>query len=266
MSNEDLWQQFDASLRQRAQTFQNNLNASKSEILSNYSAAGRLRSGSTLRELAAAFDKHLLELCRDEFAYACSWNGVDGISENQLRSLTSDYLRDFLNTQPDDNYVSYGGTLRGSEAQAINDLIDGTKAKALSAIRDFEIGVGKPVTVSSPTYVVNAHTIVGGVQQGTIGSTQSNISEISVNDVSEALEQLITELAASGHGEVVNAIRGDVDTLNAQLSKSEPNRTILKEAASSVRTIIEGALGGVIGTAMTPQFNLALAALSQLTT
>jgi hypothetical protein len=113
-------------------------------------------------------------------------------------------------TVPEPNYVSYGGSLKEAADDAVDRLVDGSKAKANVAIRNFELGVGNPSAATSPTYVVNAHTIIGGVQQGTVGSIQSNVVEISVGDVTQALEQILKELAAKGHGEVVHAIQADV--------------------------------------------------------
>ena len=190
MQNDDLWHQFDTSLHQRAHNFEQKLVEAKSEILSKHSAAGRLRSGSTLMALAAAFERLLREFCRDEFAHARSWLSVEGVDDSLLRSRASEHLLEIVARLPEGNYVSYGEELRGSAAQAVAGMIADTKAKATVEIRNFEIGVGKPTAAGSPTYVINAHTIVGGVQQGTVGSTQSNVSEISVGDVTQALERL----------------------------------------------------------------------------
>ena len=264
MHEDDPWHQLDASLRQRSHNLRLKLTAVKSEILAKHSAAGRLRSGATLQALAEAFDIHLINFCQDAFAHIHSWYSVEGLDEPALRSTASDYLRQIVATLPEPDYVSYGGALQGSAADAIEKLVNDTRAKANVEIRNFEIGVGKLSAPGSQTYVVNAHAITGGVQQGTVGSTQSNIVEISVGDVNQALERLVTELAATGRGEVVQSIQADVETLRAQLSKPEPNRTILREAASSVKNVIEGALGGVISTAMTPQFAQALLTLSSL--
>jgi hypothetical protein len=225
---------------------------------------GRLRSGATLRALAEGFETNLLEFCKEMFTHTQSWHSVEGLDEKTLRSLASNYLREVVATFPETNYVSYGGSLKGAADEAIERLVDEAKAKATVEIRNFELGVGNHSAPNFPTYVVNAHTIIGGVQQGTVGSTQSIVVEISVADVTQALEQIVSELAAKGHGEVVHNIQADVETLKVQLAKPEPNKTILKEAASSVKTVIEGALGGIIGTAMTPQFNQALATLTAL--
>ena len=264
MDNTEPMLHFDASLRQRARTFQQKLAADKSAILAKHSAAGRLRSGATLKAIAEAFEMNLLEFCKDTFAHTQSWRSVEGLDEKTLRSWTSKFLREVMATVPEPNYVSYGGPLKESADDAVETLVDGSKAKANVEIQNFELGVGNPSAATSPNYVVNAHTIIGGVQQGTVGSTQSNVVEISVIDVTQALQQIVTELAATGRGDVAHAIQADVETLKVQLAKPEPNRTILREAAGSVKSVIEGALGGIIGTAMTPQFNQALATVSGL--
>jgi hypothetical protein len=69
MDNTEALLHFDASLRQRAHTFQQKLAADKSAILAKHSAAGRLRSGATLKAIAEAFEINLLEFCKDTFTH-----------------------------------------------------------------------------------------------------------------------------------------------------------------------------------------------------
>lgn len=261
MSNGEAWAQLEASLRQRELNFDASLKQAKRKIMAEMVASGRLQSGMTLRMLAEALETNLLQFCTEAISHAQMWRSVEGIEEDKLRTRVVEFLRNIVAAYPEADYVSYGGKLDGSAGRAVQGLVESAKTKAGIEIGNFAFGVGESFSPQT-TNVLNAHTIIGGVQQGTLGSTQSNTVEISYHDLSEAIEKLATELVARGLGGVAHDIQADVETIKAQLKKPEPNRGILRESAKSMRTIIEGAVGGAIATTMSPQFNSAMAMLT----
>jgi hypothetical protein len=81
-------------------------------------------------------------------------------------------------------------------------------------------------------------------QQGTRGSQQTvNAEDIAAKLA--ALEQALAsaQLAAADYAE----IKGDIDTIKAQLAKQTPSTSIVKEAAQSIQRVVEGAVGNALG-------------------
>jgi hypothetical protein len=100
------------------------------------------------------------------------------------------------------------------------------------------------------------------VQQGSPGATQSQSIVIKVDEAKAAIAAL-----EAGHGELnltaekLSDLQSDLDTIKAQLAKTAPSHSIVREAARSVRTIVEGAVGGML----TPSIVTAIVALGKAT-
>lgn len=117
-------------------------------------------------------------------------------------------------------------------------------------LRHFDVGLydtaaPEPLNVTNSN-VVNA-TNVYGVQQGTSHSVQNVSVQINVHAAMEAIQLLKSELAGLEERESsVSDVKSDLETIEAQLKKLEPNKGILREAMRSVRNVTEGVIGGLL--------------------
>lgn len=100
--------------------------------------------------------------------------------------------------------------------------------------------------------VVNNHYHISGnsqtiVQTGNQNTASLHISKVEL-DFYESLESLLGNVLVLL--ENINAenaeLRSDYETLKAQLASPHPKKSILAEVARSIKTVAEGALGGVI--------------------
>ena len=73
----------------------------------------------------------------------------------------------------------------------------------------------------------------------------------------EAARLAVTEFewalqATSLPAETLAELSGDLDTIKAQIAKPSPSRTIINEAGSSIRNVIEGMSGGMLPNSLGP--------------
>lgn len=95
--------------------------------------------------------------------------------------------------------------------------------------------------------VVNVIQITGDVvgsqiQQATEGSQQIQITQDTQRALAEflsSLEKGLTEIKAEAN--TLRDLKADIETIKAQLSAAQPKRSIVREALSSIRSILEGA-------------------------
>lgn len=109
---------------------------------------------------------------------------------------------------------------------------------------------------ASVTYVQN-QTVIHGmnqsqIQQGTSHSTQTYVQQqVDLEKLSALIFNIRSNLDSFG---LQLAIRGEVDaylkTLDAQKDSPKPNSSIIKDALHSLRTVLEGAAGGALGSAL----------------
>jgi hypothetical protein len=85
------------------------------------------------------------------------------------------------------------------------------------------------------------------IQQGTIGSTQSGaFTSLDLAAVAEFVGSLKTALSQFGLPSEDEAVaRGDIATIETQLSSLRPKVEIIKESLRSIRNIAEGAAGSM---------------------
>jgi hypothetical protein len=88
-----------------------------------------------------------------------------------------------------------------------------------------------------------AGNIVGSqIQQGTQASQQFQISQGTQQALSEFLAKVTESLAGiEAKEDALKDLKADVQSIRAQISAAHPKRTIIVEALSSIRTILEGA-------------------------
>jgi len=111
-----------------------------------------------------------------------------------------------------------------------------------------------------------AHMENSQIQQGTSQSSQEiNFSEALKEELARFLHTLRTELEKS---ELDPDDRQDIDaetaTIEAQLSSRVPKPTIIKESLSSLKTILEGAVAGLLTTGVEKQIPALIDALGKL--
>lgn len=142
--------------------------------------------------------------------------------------------------------------------------------ESLKALTDGRYNEQKGIDDSSPaSYVINARDIVNSqLQQGTTGSFQfTSRGELNVQGLKELSKAIRQRLEKSGLASEEKREAGvQLDTIDAQLESSRPKPTIVKEAFSSLRSVLEGVAGGVIAPEVLPWINQALEALEKLGT
>ena len=133
------------------------------------------------------------------------------------------------------------------------------------ALQQFDVGLFVPNEPEVPqvSNAINIGSMTNSaVQQGSPGATQSQSIVIKVDEAKAAIAAL-----EAGHGELnltaekLSDLQSDLDTIKAQLAKTAPSHSIVREAARSVRTIVEGAVGGML----TPSIVTAIVALGKAT-
>jgi hypothetical protein len=92
------------------------------------------------------------------------------------------------------------------------------------------------------TYSISIGTMQGGqVQQGTKNSSQVAVDSFNSTDLTKAIDDLAAEfLRAPEKPTRIAEIEADIATIRAQLAKPEPSKSILQEAGSSLRKLVEG--------------------------
>src|SRR5690606_1824011 len=141
-----------------------------------------------------------------------------------------------------------GRAIRGDALRALNGIVAQAKTRILARVREFELGTDRDRNPrpTSVTNIVHARDIVGGIQQAGGDAVQANSVNLSAESIGVALEHLKLRVLAAVPS-VAAEIEPDAVSVRGQLSKSEPNSVIVQEAGRSIRTVIEGAAGGVIG-------------------
>jgi uncharacterized protein YlxP (DUF503 family) len=129
-------------------------------------------------------------------------------------------------------------------------------------LQQFDAGMFGPADLVQSAVTHNnvsvGGNLVGGVQQGSHGSTQNVRVATDVKAITDAVDAFQRAfVAVSVPVESRAEIESELATIRAQLAKSVPNRTILYEAGKSIRSLAEGVIAGM----MTPQAVAAAATL-----
>jgi hypothetical protein len=129
-------------------------------------------------------------------------------------------------------------------------------------LRQFDVGFSQPRSPAAPPTLANSISIGvmsnSTLQQGAGNSISNATMTINISAARDAIVSLETTLAGSDISSATREeIQGDLDTIKAQLAKCEPSRSIVAEAAKSLRNIFEDVVAG----ALTPKEIAAAAAL-----
>jgi len=182
------------------------------------SAKGLLNSGAAIEIGVAGLENEVSEHLSKTMMLAGRWSGPN-LSQNRARELVSSYMRSIIDRFIQNDYAyRMGSRLAGSASiqRAFDNLIGQSKAKLIARVREFELGAEK-----DPDHI------------------------------QYLLQKLIEEIQALPQG-VAEKISPDAETIRSQLRKAEPSRPIIREASQSIRSVLEGAAGGVLGNALSP--------------
>jgi hypothetical protein len=136
-----------------------------------------------------------------------------------------------------------------------------------AGLREIEDAIRQPDTPTRhfrPINILHVDQMIGStIQQGTIGSSQT------LNIGSEALEQLRAFIERLSHSldelqlqmDSRDELNAEVATVEAQLNSPKPKTSILREGLSSIKRILEGAVGSAIGAQLASQLPALLALL-----
>lgn len=218
---------------------------------------GQFQSGAGIKMGAQALDELLCTYFENLRETLDQWPGPN-LGEAAARDILSRHLHHVIQSMVIPELAYRSAAKAGVGSGAIEALLELVRQKLRSRAHLIELGVqAKPAVQSVITNTVTAGTVLGSVLQGGTGASQSATVTINVAAIAEALGELKAQLPL----ELQSAIAPDADTIKAQLAKVEPSRTILQEAGKSIRTIVEGAAGGLLGNAAPAALPVLLAAI-----
>ncbi len=135
--------------------------------------------------------------------------------------------------------------LRGSSARSLG-LVESVRSGDKDKIRFF------PMVVSVETMnVLNAGDIKDSVIQQGGGSSKQTASTVGKDEASR-LEKLLERIDAGIQDLAVDDraqldLKAEIATIRSQLSSSSPKRSVVRDCLASVKTILEGAGGTIVG-------------------
>jgi hypothetical protein len=113
----------------------------------------------------------------------------------------------------------------------------------------------EPTEYFPPMNIINIGKMQGGVvQQGTGNSNINITSNETINNLNQYLDKL-NKFADKylKNDSLQQEIRADVNTIKQQLKSPKPKKTIIKASIQSVKEILIGASGGLIGSLALPE-------------
>ncbi len=223
-------------------------------------SARSLGSGAAMKEGASKLEDCVRAHISEVSGEAQNWVGVH-LAKELVRKTISAHLyavvEDFMTFE--NAYRVGTRSSRDDAATAIEGRLATARRQLASDIRRFEVGASTARGQGGLIQTINAHTIIGPLQQSGGNAAQHNTINVSKLDVTAAIAAL---LQAIDNDKIRAEIGPDVSTIEAQLKKEVPSPAILSEAGRSIRTIIEGGVGGALGSALSPSLASALALFS----
>jgi hypothetical protein len=191
-----------------------------------------------------------IDLALGKFKHA---RRVTSLDHAALRRVTQERLNAFLSKVKAPLRPKAGG--RRSNHPAIvklhADALPKLDAHLEFALRQFDVGLLDPTEPDTPLTMNNSISIGvmsgGMLQQATDHSSQSASNSFNVGSAKEALDALTETLkGAMLPQDTLADIQADIETIRAQLAKATPSPSIVREAARSLRSIVEGIAAGVL--------------------
>lgn len=240
------------------------LNGARAQVQSNASSSGTLNSGGTLKLGLAAMDRTLSGYLSDTMALADRWSGP-ALPIDRVREMIVVHLSSVIDEFATAEAAIKVGTRPPPESavRAMHGLALQVRKKLQIALREFELGADRDrsAPIHSVTNIVHAGHIFGGVQQAGGDAIQVNAVNLSAEAIGESLELLLSHLTEASP-ELLAEIEPDASTIRSQLKKEIPNGVIVQESGRTIRAVLEGAVGGALGGAMTPGLMQALTAFA----
>lgn len=154
-------------------------------------------------------------------------------------------------------------------AVQVEGIIETVRSRILDWALDLEgrgiVGEGMSFTLQEKRAVQEQHYHISNVsgsqiQIGSSGSTQTQ-ANTTATDI-EALKGLVVALGATladAKGDAADELRAELATLKAQANSPKPKWEIIKATARSIKTVAEGAAGGLIAGLAQPHMAILLA-------
>lgn len=196
----------------------------REQNLASMGARGLLNSGAAIKNGVAALDQNVSAYVAEIGELVSRWSGPN-LARTRCREIIAAHMRTVLTDLVQRQYAYRDGT-RAWRSEAVDTAFDGllvqVRDKLTARIREFELGADRDK-----------------------------------NEIASALDGLLTQLQEPSKG-LAALIEPDAATIRAQLEKQKPNTTIMQEAGRSMRSTIEGAIGGAMGNALSPGMARAL--------
>jgi len=122
-------------------------------------------------------------------------------------------------------------------------------------------GGANTVTVTNNT--INTEKINGPVIQGDNNKITYEGSTLRVEEIKAVISQIEAQIGQQDSSRELIDLQGDIETIKLQLNKNAPSKSVLTSAVESMKTIGEGAIGGALGSQLTPLFASLLSIISQ---
>ena len=220
------------------------------KVTSEHAARGISRSGITItRTFTVAHEEFDvgLDTALGELKRAIRITSLD---KQRLREITTERLQSYAEAMKAATGADKMRTWAGNALTHIDDRLAVFDERLSFTLRQFDVGFLDAAEPEVPLSMLNSinvgHMSGGAVQQGTVQSSQS-LSTINIQAAAAAVKEFEDELQkASLPSDVFGELKGDLDTVKAQLSKPAPSKAVLTEAGRSLRNVIEGATGGML--------------------
>ena len=162
-------------LEQRREDLKDALVGEREQNMTAHGARGTLVSGPAMKSGVKRLSDGLAQYIAEMMDQVPAWPS-EFLTEQQTRATIAAHLYDTLNEFLVFDYAYRVGTRKPppSAIQATNEIIQKADASLRSKVRAFELGAVEQSAQSSANITVNAHTIIGGVQQSGGDATQNS--------------------------------------------------------------------------------------------
>jgi len=237
-------------------------------ITTRNAARGLLRSGATLKALAAMIEQQFETTLDEMLASLRQVRSLEGLEYQTFRDQTFLRARDLISmligAADMEKWCDMIG--RGAATNVIEKRLERLYSNLDYRMRQFNVGLDRAAQAGGNAVtnnVVNAHIISGVVQQGGDGATQTARADLDLGNIADATSALKAEIAQAGdmQSDELRQIASDIATIEAQIAAPKPRTSAVREAGASIRHIAEQAIGG----ALSPGIVAAALALGALT-
>lgn len=239
------------------------LDRARREHAASMSMKGTLGSGTDLKGSVSAMESTIANHLSGVAPLVARWSGPN-LSAERARAMIVSHVHSAIEDLATAETAYKVGSRRTPDGSVklLEGMIVHAKARLVASLREFELGAeGAEDSTNSTVNIVHAHNIVGGVVQAGGNATQANTVHLSAEAIGASLDHLLSHLA-NAPPELLAQLEPEAVTIRAQLSKPAPNPTIVQESGRTIRSVLEGAVGGALGNAMSPGISQAITAFA----